>query len=179
MNKQLKDILERLYVRYNRRELIAPDPLQFVYRYETDRDREVVGLLSAALAYGRVAQIAKSLERLLDIMAPSPYEFVISFGKAGSKKLTGFKHRFNTAQDIADLLTLLKKVYKKHGTIEAYFLTGYKDEHENIVPALTGFCDGLEKMHGTESSGLKYLLSNPARGSACKRMNLFLRWMVR
>ena len=176
---QLKTVLDKLYVKYNRRELIAPDPLQFVYRYESNADREIVGLLSAGLAYGRVAQIGKSLEKLLGVMGASPYEFVAGFGKRGAGKLAGFKHRFNTAEDIADLLSLLKKVLKKHGSIEAYFLMGYSPEDENILPALSSFCGGLEKMHGVESSGLKYLLSNPSRGSACKRMNLYLRWMVR
>ena len=183
-NKRLKVILDRLYVRYNRHELIPPDPLQFMYRYERAEDMEIVGLLSAVLAYGRVAQIGKSVTKLLDMMGDSPYEYVMGFGKKGQKELSGFKHRFTTGEDIADLLGLLKKVIKKYGSIEGFFLAGYSSSDENILAGLTRFCDGLAEMYaaghgGQESSGLKYLLASPTRGSACKRMNLFLRWMVR
>ncbi len=181
---KIKDVLNRLYSRYNHRECIKPDPLQFVYRYSEPSDMEVAGLLSASLAYGRVGQIEKSLNELFTRMGASPYAFILDFDKAGRQKLSSFKHRFTTGKDIADLLAILKKVLQKNESIERHFLSGYDKGDENIVPALTRFCDSLYEIyaeqHGARvSNGLKYLLASPERGSACKRLNLFLRWMVR
>jgi len=180
----IKGVLEKLYSKYNHRDLIKPDPLQFVYRYDKPSDMEVVAFLAADLAYGRVEQIQKSLTNLFGRMGESPYAFIKSFGKAEQKSLKGFKHRFTTDQDISDLLMLLKKVLNRYAGIEEFFIQGYSPRDINIVPALSKFCNSLLDMYAAEhnpktSRGLKYLLVNPAKGSACKRLNLFLRWMVR
>ena len=180
----LQDTLETLYRRYNRRELIKPDPLQFVYRYSDPADMEIAGFLAAVLAYGRVAQIEKSLDRLLGKMGKSPAAFVRGFDKTGRKKLQDFRHRFNTGDDISDLCELLKKVLEDSGSLEQYFLRGYRAGDANIIGALSDFCNWLLQQHartndGRVGRGLKYLISDPAGGSAAKRLNLFLRWMVR
>jgi uncharacterized protein (TIGR02757 family) len=180
----IRDVLEKLYLKYNRRELIKPDPLQFVYKYSDRADMEIVGLLSAMLAYGRVEQIQNSLTKLLSIIGEKPYAFVMDFGPAHRRKLRGFKHRFNSGEDISDLLSLLKEIIEQSGSIENYFLSGYSETDDNIIPALANFCDSLldkyaARHEGNISSGLKYLLASPSGGSACKRLNLFLRWMVR
>ena len=180
----IRDALQRLYVKYNHRDLIKPDPLQFVYNYSNRADMEIAGLLSAVLAYGRVEQIQNSLTKLFGLMGHSPYKFVMDFGQGHRRKMHGFKHRFTTGDDISDMLMLLRKIIKKNGGIENYFLLGYSETDENIIPALTNFCDSLLYMHteehpGDKNQGLRYLLVSPAGGSACKRLNLFLRWMVR
>ena len=180
----IKNVLDKLYKKYNHRDLIKPDPLQFVYRYDKPSDREIVAFLSAALAYGRVEQIQKSLTNLFERMEDSPHEFVRSFGKVERKKLKGFKHRFTTGQDISDLLMCFKKVLKKHISIEEFFIQGYNPSDTNIISGLTNFCNSLVNIYSAEhngkiSRGFKYLLVNPANGSACKRLNLFFRWMVR
>jgi uncharacterized protein (TIGR02757 family) len=181
---KLKKLFEGLYNRFNHRNLIKPDPLQFVYQYNSPSDKEIVAFLSAALAYGRVEQIEKSLSNLFARMGKSPYAFVQGFDKASRKKLNGFKHRFTTGQDIADLLVILKKVLSRYSSIEGFFADGYNPNDKNIIPALTRFCDSLWKMYskdhnGQPSVGMKFLLAGPVGGSACKRLNLFLRWMVR
>ncbi len=180
----IKDVLERLYDKYNHRSQIKPDPLQFIYKYSNKADMEIAGFLGACLAYGRVQQIEKSIITLLGHMGDYPSEFVLSFNNHKRSKLSGFKHRFTTGDDISDLLWLLKKVLNQYGSIESYFVRGYKERDENIIPALTHFCDSLRRMYSSEhfdrvSRGLKYLLVSPTGGSACKRLNLFLRWMVR
>jgi len=180
----LRSIFERLYKKYNNSNLITPDPLQFVYKYKTKADREIAALLSACLAYGRVEQIEKDLNNLFDRMGKSPYQFTINFNSAKIKSLAGFKHRFNTGNDIADLLEILKIVLKKFGSIEKAFLAGHKKEDENIIPALTHFCNLLYSMYERRfgknvGKGIRFLLSSPANGSVCKRLNMFLRWMVR
>ena len=182
--KQIRDVLERLYVRYNRRELIKPDPLQFVYRYSEPADMEIAGFLAAALAYGRVGQIERSVGDLLSRMGASPREFVADFDGKGRRKLKDFKHRFTSGDDISDLLELLRDVLSEHGSIEAFFASGFDRRDVNTVAALTAFCERLlaryaERHGGITTTGLKYLLASPARGSASKRLHLFLRWMVR
>jgi uncharacterized protein (TIGR02757 family) len=181
---QLRCILERLYKKYNHRRLIPPDPLQFVYRYKSKADREIAGLISATLAYGRVEQIENDLNNLLGRMGRSPYDFTINFNSEKRKKLLTFKHRFNTGSDIADLLTILKTVLEKYGSIEKVFLEGYRKEDESIIPALTNFCNRLYLMYENKlerrvSKGFQFLIASPANGSVCKRLNMFLRWMVR
>ena len=180
----IKNILDKLYNKYNHYDLIKPDPLQFVYRYDNPSDREIVAFISAALAYGRVEQIQKSLMNLFERMGDSPYEFVTGLGKVGQKKLKGFKHRFTTGQDISDLLTCFQKVLNKHTSIEDFFIQGCNQDDKYIIGGLSNFCNSLVDMYAREhngktSQGLNYLLVNPANGSACKRLNLFLRWMVR
>lgn len=180
----LRDVLERLYRRYNHRQFVPPDPLQFVYRYSKRADQEVAGFLSAVLAYGRVQQIEASLIDLFKRMGESPYAFVRDFDKRQRKRLGSFKHRFTTGRDISDLLEVLREVLDEHDSLERYFVRGYAEKDKNVIPALSTFCESLLQMHaerhkGRISRGLKYLLARPSLGGACKRLNLFLRWMVR
>jgi len=145
---------------------------------------EVAGFLAAALAYGRVQQIQKSLADLLGRMGDSPFQFVRNFDDQKRVKLKDFKHRFTAGDDISDLLELLRDILDEFGSIEKYFVEGYNPGDKNIIPALSKFCDSLlakyAKTHnGHITRGLSFLLPRPASGSTCKRLNLFLRWMVR
>jgi uncharacterized protein (TIGR02757 family) len=181
---QISNVLEKLYDKYNHRRFIKPDPLQFVYRYHSCQDMEIAALLSAELAYGRVQQIQKSLTDLLERMGASPFEFVLNFDKIKRQKLKGFKHRFTSGDSLSDLLELLKKVLNQYGSIEEFFVQGYNPGDRNVLPALSKFCDSLLDMYARTHNRpitrqLSYLLPRPATGSVCKRLNLFLRWMVR
>jgi len=181
---QLKDTLEKLYRKYNQHRLIKPDPFQFVHRYSEPADMEIVAFLASALAYGRVKQIEKSSNNLLARMGDSPFEFIRDFDEQKRTKLKDFRHRFTSGDCLSDLLSLLKKVLYQYGSIERFFAQGYNRRDRNIIPALSKFCDSLTHMHvaehnGEPNRGLRFLLANPRRGSACKRLNLFLRWMVR
>lgn len=177
-------MLERLYAKYNHRRFIKPDPLQFVYQYSSRADMEIAGFLAAQLAYGRVQQIEKSLTDLFGRMAPSPHLFVRNFGRPQRNKLNGFKHRFTAGQAISDLLELLRDVLSEFGSLENFFAQGYNPGDTNVVKALSRFCGSLLDMYAENHKRpvprqLSYLLPRPAAGSTCKRLNLFLRWMVR
>ena len=181
---KIKSILQKLYQKYNHKKFIPPDPLQFAYRYSSPADIEIAAFLSASLAYGRVQQIEKSLNSLFGLMKNGPFEYVSSFNSQKRRSLSGFKHRFTSGENISDLLALFRQVLARHGSIENFFLTGYSTSDSDIIPALTSFCDSLADIYSKQhnkpmSRGLKYLLVNPAGGSTCKRLNLFLRWMVR
>ncbi|OQA04180.1 MAG: hypothetical protein BWY69_00082 [Planctomycetes bacterium ADurb.Bin401] len=174
--KILSHVLERLYEKYNHKKYIPPDPLQFVYHYTKKRDMEIAGFLSAMFAYGAVEQIEKFLAGLLGKMSNSPCDFVGNFSAKDKKLFEPLKYRFNTGEDIIKLLGSLKKTLNKYGSLEGLFLAGYSAADENIAAATGKF---IRTLHSAESPGLKFLLSDPARGGTCKRLMLFLRWMVR
>ena len=171
-----REAFEDLYREFNRREFVSPDPLQFLYDYQDPFDREIVGLIASSLAYGRVAQILKSVSRVLERM-PGPYGFIMNTGRKGLRDaLAGFKHRFTTGDDVAEMLYGIKTAIERHGTLQECFMSGFKSNDTTILPALERFVQELTR---PVRSGGSYLLPCPSKGSACKRMNLFLRWMVR
>jgi uncharacterized protein (TIGR02757 family) len=171
----LREVLEELYARLNRREYVHPDPLEFLYAYEDVRDREIAGLVASGLAYGRVAQVLKSVRWVLDRM-PQPARFLAgATRKSLISAIGGFKHRFTTGIDLADMLWNARQAIEKHGSLEACFTSGLQGEDETVVGALGGFACALSGGEGCAS----YLAPSPEGGSACKRLNLYLRWMAR
>jgi len=167
--------LDALYARYNRREFVHPDPLEFLYRYDELRDREVAGIVASSLAYGRVGQILNSVSAVLDRM-PSPAKFVQHATRESlHRTFAGFKHRFTTGDELAALLGGVKGALERYGSLHACFVNGLNETDDTVLPALGAFA--LELSSG--SADTNSLLPRPARGSPCKRLNLFLRWMVR
>ena len=134
---QIKDVLERLYRKYNHHRLIKPDPLQFVYHYSRPADMEIAAFLASALAYGRVVQIEKSLTDLFGRMGNSPFEFVKNFDGRQREKLKSFKHRFTTGDCLSDLLELLQVALSRFGSIEELFIQGDSSGNKNTIPALS------------------------------------------
>jgi len=185
--KDLKAGLASLYGRYNRREFVHPDPLEMVYRYSAPEDQEIAGLISASLAYGRVAQILVSVGRVLDLMGDgrnggtrgSPHAFLGSVTDRDLRALfRPFKHRFTTGAEIAALLIAVKRTIVEYGSLEHLFASGMKKTDETVLPALALFVERLRICAGGPTA-CSSLLSSPSDGSACKRLNLYLRWMVR
>lgn len=172
-----KPQLERLYVLYNSRKWVHPDPLEFLYKYADFKDREVAGLIASSLAYGRVTQILKSVSSVLDKMGPSPYGFLLSATPSYLLRMySGFKHRFTTGEELAFMLIGAKSVIKRFGSLYKCFLSGFNDDDETVLTGLSYLVNELRiDLNGRSNS----LLPLPEKGSACKRWNLFLRWMVR
>lgn len=120
--EKLASRLEELYGRYNRRDLVTPDPLQFLYDYDTAEDREIAALFASSLAYGRVAMILRSVERVLAPMGRSPRSFVIEGEeKRWRQTYAGFKHRFTGEEDVVALLSGVKSVISRWGSLENCF----------------------------------------------------------
>jgi uncharacterized protein (TIGR02757 family) len=167
--------LNTLYETLTRRQYVHPDPLEFLYDYEALRDREIVGLTASSLAYGRVAQILKSVRTVLDVMGSEPGAFLeeTSF-KSLKIHFKGFKHRFADGDHVAAMLAGARAVIQEYGSLHECFVSGMKKQDPNLLPALAHFCGHLAQ---TGTPG--HLIPLPNRGSACKRMNLYLRWMVR
>ena len=172
-----KERFEAFYTAYNQRRYVHPDPLEFLYCYEDLRDREVVALVASSLAYGRVEQILKSVSAILARMGTSPFDFLCSSSAERiHKAFEHFKHRFTPGSDISFLLCSARSMVRNYGSLYGCFMAGYDDHHETVLPALSTFVTALHGDHACCWSGF---LPSPEGGSACKRLNLFLRWMVR
>jgi uncharacterized protein (TIGR02757 family) len=172
-----KSQLERLYILYNSREWIHPDPLEFLYRYTDFNDREITGLIASSLAYGRVTQILKSVSCVLEKMGPSPHGFLLSSTPSSLRRIfSNFKHRFTTGEDLALMLIGAKSVIARFGSLYNCFLGGFNDDNETVLTGLSFLVNELKIEADGKSNSL---LPSPEKGSACKRWNLFLRWMVR
>lgn len=177
MKKITITILEAVYKEYNKRGLISPDPLEFLFSYNNKNDREIVGLIASSLAYGRVSQILKSINLVLEAMDGSPAEFIYNRSRADFLKIFAlFKHRFTTGEELADFLNAIKQVVIQYGSLEKCFDAKYNDSHATIYEALAGF---TAELRGCLLTPKNSLLPDPTLRSACKRLNLFLRWMVR
>ena len=170
---ELTCLLEGAYARFNRREFALQDPIRYVYDYPEPADGEVVGLLSGLLAFGRVAQILRSVEGVLGRLGERPAEFVRSSSpRALRAACVGFVHRTANADNMACLLVALKGVLERHGSLESCFRAHDEPGARTVLPGLTGLAGEL-------CGGAGHLTADPRRGSPCKRWNLFLRWMVR
>jgi uncharacterized protein (TIGR02757 family) len=165
-----------LYATYNRREFVHPDPLEVLYEYEELSDREIVALVASALAYGGVRQILKSVNAVMDRM-DSPGRFLRNASRQSLiDTFRDFKHRFTTGEELAVMLYGVKRVIERHGSLQACFSKGLAEDDDTILPALTAF---VKEVSAVFEGRPRSLLPSPLAGSACKRLNLFLRWMVR
>ncbi len=170
--------LEDIYKKYNHRRFVHPDPLEFLYNYPSERDREVVGFIASSLAYGRVEQILRSVSFVLDKMGKCPYEYIF---RCEYKQLMdvfeGFCHRFTKGEELSRLLFGLKALLRKYGTIRECFSSKFRQAN-SMPEALDLFVHEIYSQMGSHNSK-KTLIPDPSKGSACKRLNLYLRWMVR
>lgn len=161
---------------------ISPDPLQFLHLFSDARDIETAGLIASVFAYGNVRQINRTLNKLFLLMGNSPYEYVINFGRRSNPlQSSDLKHRFYTDADVKMFLNLLNKILKKYGLLKNMFLKYYNSSEPDLRITLSKFSSHFlkEMRSGELTPGIKFMFPNPETGSACKRMNLFLRWMVR
>ncbi len=160
-----------------------------VHGFRRRRDREVAAFISSALSYGRVAHILKTLEQIFSPMGVSPYAFVRDFDLArDGAHFSPIVHRFNRGRDILCLLLGLQQIIGQDGSLRKFFLRGYAVRQPDTTAALSSFVDAflaldftpvLGKHPPPSHAGLSYLLPSPRKGSACKRLHMFLRWVVR
>ena len=153
-----------------------------VYRFDSPLDQEIVGLVAACLAYGRVAQILTSVNRALDALAvggSGPRRFLERASRQDLDRVFGgFKHRFTPGAELAALLWGVRTAVAEHGSLEGLFVAAPDTGDDTILPRLASFVERLRAYAGGDDA-CPSLLSSPNDGSACKRLNLYLRWMVR
>lgn len=187
---ELQPFLERLVEHYHRPEFLGSDPLTVVHRFESPADREIAALWAALLAYGNVKQILRSLDALFHAMNNAPASFVLNFDHESAANALGeWKHRFTDTEDVLCLSWLLHQALRANDfRLEQVFSLGYRTDEPDLVHAASRFLDYLcsmsfepffsrERMLG--KSSFKHLLPRADRGSACKRIHLWLRWMIR
>jgi uncharacterized protein (TIGR02757 family) len=183
MEKRLKEKLNYHYKAFDRTK-IEPDPLQFLHGYKNPADIEFIGFTASVFAYGSVKQIIKIMEKITGITGPEPLKFLLETNRAELTKIfSGCAYRFYTSYDVATMFVALKSIYEKYGLLKNLFLSNYNAEDENLRRAISAFRSGFIAAAANEkrklTRGFLFMLPDSESGSACKRMNLFLRWMVR
>ena len=183
---KLASALDRLYHDYNREDSAA-DPVQLVRPFVRPEDREVAGFCAAALAFGRVASVLASISTLFRIMGDRPADYVRAFDpSAPHPELRAMVHRWTRGVDLAALLWILRQMLEQSGSVERFFAEGLDGGDVDIGPALDRFSRralalDMRRVYGRvpKRAGVCYFFPRPSAGSACKRLNLYLRWMVR
>lgn len=185
-SKALRPVLDRLYANFNV-ERSATDPIWIVHRYPRAEDREVVAFIAAALAFGRVQSVLNSVEGMLQVMGASPAAFVRNVDPARDRHC--FKHlvhRWTNGADFAALVWILHQMLAQRRSIENFFVEGLAADAVDVGAALQSFSTralalDVSAIYGRTQPkpGVAYFFSRPSSGGACKRLNLFLRWMVR
>lgn len=172
---ELKAFLDEKVKQYNRADFIESDPIQIPHRFSRKEDIEISALLTALLSWGNRKMIIAKADDLMERMGNSPYDFVMNYSEKQLHKTEDFKHRTFNGVDLDFLLRALRNIYLNHKGLEQVFHFDEKDE--DSLNAIENFRTILlETPHEIRSE--KHL-SSPAKGSAAKRLNMFLRWMVR
>jgi len=185
LNKTLKRKLEYHYKAFDKSKL-EPDPLQFPHKYKRKNDIEMIAFVSSVFAYGNITQIIRTLNKVTSVLGEHPVNYILQTNEIQIKKdFKNIKHRFFNNEDVVNFFLLLKYFYSNHNSLEEVFLIDNCLKEKNIGFCLEHFSAFLLKttkvLLGNKclSNGMKFMFPLPSKGSACKRMNLFLRWMVR
>jgi uncharacterized protein (TIGR02757 family) len=178
--------LDTLYSEFNAEHSVA-DPVWIVRRFKRADDREVVGFIAAALAFGRVQSVLNSIEGMLQVMGPAPAEYIRAFEP--SRDRHAFKHlvhRWTNGADFAALVWIIHQMLERSGSIENFFAEGLDPQAIDVGAALQSFSTralaiDVSPVYGRRKPkpGVAYFFSRPSSGGACKRLNLFPRWMIR
>lgn len=183
---EIKNLLEAAYRDFHSTYHRERDPISLAHLYTDSRDREVAAFFAALVSYGNVRTILTSAKTILEAMGPSPYRSLVD--GLHLNKFAGFRHRFTTGEDLEIIAAWVSSALRTHGSIEAFFTDTPHPLSSPVKILLSDFVRRLETLplpvafrgrRGKRAQSLKYLLSDPERGSACKRLNMFLRWMVR
>ncbi len=183
------NLLESLYKKYHKKSFIHPDPLEFVLQYKDPADQEIAGIIASSLATGRVASILKAVEEVLSHFPDLRKDLLSSQRKVLERRFQGFKYRFYNSESIVDFLWGIKNTILDFGSLENCFMAGMAGTEEqnpgtedekkvqvnSVVAGMTALVRSIERKTGTA----KKVLPDPEKGSAMKRLNMFLRWMVR
>lgn len=170
---ELKEFLDFKANQYENPNFLDTDPLKLVHRFTKKEDREIIGFLVATIAWGNRKSIISNGEKLIQIMQNEPFDFVMKYGFENN--LNPFVHRTFNAQDLDFFIRSLQNIYSNHGGLEAVFKPHTK--YVGIKGRIINFRELFLSIEHDKRS--EKHISNPLQNSACKRLNMFLRWMVR
>lgn len=171
----LKNKLEYHYKAFDKTK-ISPDPIEYPHKYSNKNDIEISAFISSLFAFGNIIQIMKVLDKIHSIIGSSPFDFTLNYTST-KNYFRNIQHRFYRNYDIENLFSALNRFYNKTDSLE-FFFENKNSIRQNISllsKQIIKHCCQKNKL----SIGLKFMFPDPEKGSACKRMNLFLRWMVR
>ncbi len=174
----LKSLLDQKVQTYNHPDFIPNDPICIPHRFTKKQDIEIAGFFAATLAWGLRKTIINKCTELLEIMDNAPHEFVLNPSESGLKKLANFKHRTFNGTDALYFVEFLGQHYKAHESLESAFSQWMKPKDKTIENGLIGFRNYFLDSEFAPDRTKKHV-ATPARNSACKRLNMYLRWMVR
>jgi uncharacterized protein (TIGR02757 family) len=173
--EELREFLNEKVKQYNTPEFIGLDPIQIPHMYYAKEDIEIAGFLAATISWGNRKMIVKNAKRMMDLLGNSPYDFILNHKEEHLKRLDGFVHRTFNSTDFLVYIKALQHLYQKGNGLEGVF-NEYKTT-ESLQPAIHQLKKeffSVPHPHRTEKH-----LSDPSSGSAAKRVNMYLRWMVR
>ncbi|MCX7833069.1 MAG: TIGR02757 family protein [Ignavibacteria bacterium] len=177
-NEKIKKLLDFLYDKYNKVHS-DDDPIWLLHSLKSQEDVEILGFIVSCYCYGRVEQIISLINRFKKSISRDVFNFVVNFDKKKDfKYCLGFNYRFNSEHDFIELISVLQKAIKSFGNLKSLFLKGYNSNEKTILQALNKFSKVLNSFSNRNNS-FRYLIPIPENNSTCKRLNLFLRWMVR
>jgi uncharacterized protein (TIGR02757 family) len=174
--KGLRAFLDRKVKEYNRPAFIASDPISIPHAFRTTPDIEIAAFFAAIFAWGNRTTIIRKSRELMRMMDDAPHQFVMQHSERDLKKMMGFRHRTFNATDLYYFIEFLKQHYGKYETLEDAFLM--RDEESSRSPELGGFYRYFFSLEDAPRRTHKHIAS-PEKNSSCKRLNMFLRWMVR
>lgn len=171
----LKEFLDQKVIQYNKPDFIATDPIQIPHLFTQKEDIEIAGFLAATIAWGNRIMIIRNAKKMMELLENSPFDFVISHSEGDLQRLDQFVHRTFNATDFSTFIRALKNIYQNHGGMQTIFYD-YMTEN-SLQPAITEFKKiffSIDHLQRTQKH-----VGDPARNSSAKRINMFLRWMVR
>lgn len=175
-SQALKDFLEEKYLQYNCIGFIESDPIAIPHLFSRKEDIEISAFLSATIAWGQRQTILRNAGKLMTLMDNNPYDFVMNSSPADLNYFNSFVHRTFNSIDCHYFIKALKQIYEQHGGLEKIFYSGYEND-KTIKSAIIHFREIFLSFDPPERSSKH--IANPDSGSSAKRINMFLRWMIR
>ncbi|MDH5365664.1 MAG: TIGR02757 family protein [Cyclobacteriaceae bacterium] len=178
MNRKLFELLEEKFDQFNRPNFIENDPIQIPHRFLKKQDIEIAGFFAAVLAWGQRKTIINKCTELLQLMDNDPHQFILHHSEKDLIAFENFKHRTFNGTDVLYFIHFLNWFYSKHESLETGFTEGMTDNDDSVEKGLVHFHDLFFSLEFAPDRTRKHI-ATPVRKSACKRLNMYLRWMVR
>lgn len=175
---RFQEFLERKVEEYNQPFFIEADPISVPHRFTKKQDKEIAGFFAAIFAWGNRATIINKANELMHLMDDDPYEFCLHHKETDRKRLLHFKHRTFTPTDLLFFLERLQQHYRQYKSLEAAFSQWMHPDDDDVENALAGFHHYFFSGDEVPQRSRKHI-ATPEKNSSCKRLNMFLRWMVR
>ncbi|TVR73346.1 MAG: TIGR02757 family protein [Marinilabiliales bacterium] len=174
--RELKEFLEEKTRQYNQADFIETDPVSIPHSFTCEYDIEISALLAATIAWGQRKTIIRNARQMMELMGNRPHDFIMNYSESDLLPLMNFRHRTFNGEDLVFFVRALNNIYSNHGGLKKVFTSQYA-EGGSVFDAICGFRDLFLSVPGPRRTSKH--ISNPEAGSPAKRINMFLRWMVR